>query len=145
MHYTGMAAARFFPSANPIDTDLSLGVPWLGAIAIAGAAFLMLALALLATVAGRFYNVQSDKLASTEERYKLLFERSFCATYRCNADGNIIDGNPAFLRLVGYDNLADLIGQPLASPLTEEGRRNYLELLRKSGSSGFLRDPHLPP
>ena len=105
----------------------------------------MLALALLATVAGHFYAVQSDKLASTEERYRLLFERSFCAIYRCNADGSIIDCNPAFLRLVGYDHLADLIGQPLASILTDEARRDYLEPLHRSGSMGILRDPDSPP
>jgi PAS domain S-box-containing protein len=134
MHYTGMAAAHFFPSTSSVSRDMTLGVSWLGAIAISGVALLTLALALIATLAGRFYTRQSNKLASTEERYRLLFERSFCATYRCNIEGNIIEGNSAFLRLVGFDRLSDLAGQPLASLLTEDGRLSYLHSLRHTGS-----------
>lgn len=47
---------------------------------------------------------------STEERYKLLFERSLAGAYRTSLDGIILDCNVAFCQMFGYESREEVIG-----------------------------------
>ena len=53
------------------------------------------------------------KIASTEERYRTLFERSLAGAYRTALDGRIIDCNVAFCRMFGYASREDMIGKSI--------------------------------
>ncbi len=43
-----------------------------------------------------------EALRTSEERYRLLFERNLAGVYRCTSDGQILDCNEAFARMCGF-------------------------------------------
>jgi PAS domain S-box-containing protein len=102
MHYTGMAAAHFtMPpmaagAAGPIQTN-SVGV-----VGISNVALIVLAFAILIWIVDRRFSTQALELASSESRYRLLFERSLAGVYRCTIDGRLLDVNDACFRIFGY-------------------------------------------
>ena len=55
----------------------------------------------------------ADTLRRSEERYRLLFERSFVGIFRTRADGIVTECNDAFARILGYDSAADLRGRSI--------------------------------
>lgn len=52
----------------------------------------------------------SDDLRCSEERYRLLFERSFVGIFRTRADGILVECNDAFARILGYRSAAEARG-----------------------------------
>ena len=52
----------------------------------------------------------SDDLRRSEERYRLLFERSFVGIFRTRADGILVECNDAFARILGYRSAAEAHG-----------------------------------
>jgi two-component system, cell cycle sensor histidine kinase and response regulator CckA len=52
----------------------------------------------------------SDDLRRSEERYRLLFERSFVGIFRTRADGILVECNHAFARILGYRSAAEARG-----------------------------------
>lgn len=53
----------------------------------------------------------ADDLRRSEERYRLLFERSFVGIFRTRADGIVLDCNDAFARILGYGSADEMRGQ----------------------------------
>ena len=53
----------------------------------------------------------TDDLRRSEERYRLLFERSFVGIFRTRADGVVVDCNDAFARILGYRDAAEARGR----------------------------------
>ena len=104
IHYTGMTAARFTmapaPAGNPGPIDLgSVGVAGIGSVAVVVVAF-----AILIWIVDRRFSSQAFALASSENRYRLLFERSLAGVYRSTTDGKLLDVNDACFRIFGYDS-----------------------------------------
>ncbi len=62
MHYTGMAAASFTPSGMPADLSHAVSISTLGTAGIAGATFVVLALALLTSWVDRRFAAQTLEL-----------------------------------------------------------------------------------
>ncbi len=52
----------------------------------------------------------TDRLRRSEERYRLLFERSFVGIFRTRADGILVECNDVFARILGYEGAADARG-----------------------------------
>jgi PAS domain S-box-containing protein len=50
----------------------------------------------------------------SEARFKDLFETLQEGVYLADTDGNLEDVNPAFVRMLGYENRAELLGRPLS-------------------------------
>lgn len=50
------------------------------------------------------------KLRESEERFKSLVENSSIGIYRLSIAGNILHANPAFLKLLGYSTIKEIIG-----------------------------------
>jgi PAS domain S-box-containing protein len=50
----------------------------------------------------------------SEARFKDLFETLQEGVYLTDADGRLEDVNPAFMRMLGYENRAELFGRPLS-------------------------------
>jgi diguanylate cyclase (GGDEF)-like protein/PAS domain S-box-containing protein len=65
-----------------------------------------------------------SELASNENRYRLLFERSLVGVYRTNMDGRILDCNPAFCRILGYSSCEEVVGHLVTDLRTN--RAGYL-------------------
>ena len=52
-----------------------------------------------------------QKLIKSEKQYRSLFERNLAGIYRTKVDGEIVDCNPSFAHILGYDNKEELIGK----------------------------------
>ncbi len=133
MHYTGMAAAHFWRSSGPVDLSDTASVSWLGGIGIAAGTLLLLALAMVSSIADKHFTAQSRKLQSTEERYRLLFERSLAGIYRAQMDGTIIDMNDACVRMLGYSTREQVLGRIIRNiHMPGDAVKPYLEMLAET-------------
>jgi two-component system sensor histidine kinase/response regulator len=102
MHYTGMAAASFTSAPLMGDTSLAVGISSVGVVGISSVSLMVLAFAILTSLIDRRFSSQTLELESSENRYRLLFERSLAGVYRSTMDGRILDVNEACFRIFGY-------------------------------------------
>jgi PAS domain S-box-containing protein len=109
MHYTGMAAASFTASPIPPDLSHAVSISGLGIAGITMVTLTVLGLAIITSIVDRRYSAQASQLATTEQRYRLLFERSLAGVYRTTLDGRILDCNDACARVLGYDSRKELL------------------------------------
>jgi diguanylate cyclase (GGDEF)-like protein/PAS domain S-box-containing protein len=58
---------------------------------------------------GRFLRRHDDALRSSEQRYRLLFERNLAGLYRSTLDGRILECNSAFARILGYPSRDEVL------------------------------------
>ena len=65
-------------------------------------------------------------LRSSEQKYRLLFERSLDAIARVAIDGTLLDANPAYLKLFGYD-VKDIGGVNVAMHYDPSEREDFLQ------------------
>jgi PAS domain S-box-containing protein len=153
MHYIGMAAVSWEPSAIMGGTNYSVPVSFLGIVAIVFATMLTLGLSILGSSLGRLLQTKAHDLAASEGRYHLLFQRSLAPMYRATFEGAILDCNEAFAKTFGYPSAAELMGTSMvalyANPaqrqqamaiLHESGQVNNfeVELKRKDGTPLFV-------
>ena len=103
MHYTAMAAARFRPAHHFFDPKSGVSVSSLGAIGIAVVSLILLGVAIVSSIADKCFSAQAMLLRSTEERYRLLFERIPTGICRAAPDGTIVGMNRACAELLGYE------------------------------------------
>jgi PAS domain S-box-containing protein len=70
-------------------------------------------------------------LAASERRYRGLFERNLAGIVRVRLDGRILDCNPAYVRMLGYESRADVLRLNARDLyLDPEGRERLLAGLR---------------
>ncbi|MCW5969345.1 MAG: response regulator [Blastocatellales bacterium] len=134
MHYTGMAAASYTPA--PLDKDITFAVDIssLGIVGITTITFMVLALAALTSMADRRISAQSRELQSSEERYRLLFERSLAGVYRSTLDGRLLDCNEAYSTMLGYDSKAECLRHLVTEHYRDaEDRSALMDRLRREG------------
>ena len=94
-----------------------------------------------------------EALRTSEERYRLLFERNLAGVYRSTPEGRMLECNGAFARILGYDSRDELLGQTAwdlffsrrdrdvcLARLREQGTLTNFELRmrRKDGSSVWV-------
>jgi two-component system sensor histidine kinase/response regulator len=102
MHYTGMAAVSFTSAPLLGDTSRAVSISSVGVVGISSITLMVLAFAILTSLIDRRLSSQTLELASSENRYRLLFERSLAGVYRSTVDGRILDVNDACLGIFGY-------------------------------------------
>ncbi|MGA8029858.1 MAG: MHYT domain-containing protein, partial [Bryobacteraceae bacterium] len=134
MHYTAMAAARFSPAHHFFDVNSGVNVSSLGGIGIAVVSLILLGVVIASSIADKRFSAQAMALRSTEERYRVLFERSLTGICRTAPDGTIVGMNRACAELLGYENPLDAIGLDFAHhlphPEAEACRKTLLETKR---------------
>jgi PAS domain S-box-containing protein len=104
MHYTGMASASFVPSSVPPDLSHAVTISVLGIAGIATVTFIVLSLAVVTSLVDRRFYAQARELESSEQRYRLLFERSLAGVHRTVLGGHILDCNDAYSRIFGFNS-----------------------------------------
>jgi PAS domain S-box-containing protein len=140
MHYTGMAAAEFAAHA---DLDAPPTVAGLAqtnlAIGIAAITFLILFLALLASVFDRQSAVHAERetilLRESEERLRKLYRETPLPLHAIGPDGRIEESSDAWLDLLGYTR-KEALGRKLTDFMTQESGRRYEEAVRASLQHG---------
>jgi two-component system, sensor histidine kinase and response regulator len=109
MHYTGMAAVFFTPAASSGDLSNAISVSSLGIAGITFVALLVFAVVAVTSVLDRKLSANARQLVASEERHRLLFERSLAAIFRSSADGTIFDCNAACASVLGFDSREELL------------------------------------
>ena len=109
MHYTGMSAVSF--TAAPMSEDLAHAVrispPEIAGIALV--TLVLFAVVAVTSVLDRSLSANARQLAASEERYRILFERSLAAVYRSSLTGKILHCNESFATLLGYATPQDVM------------------------------------
>ncbi len=72
-----------------------------------------------------------EDLALTEERYRSIFENAIEGVFQSTPDGRFLSANPAFIALLGYDSVSDLL-----ESVTDIRRQLYV---RPEGRDPFLK------
>ncbi len=78
-------------------------------------------------------------MGGKQQDYRRLFERVLDGVYQATPDGKIVDANPAFVDLLGYDSLDELRGLDLQRDLYADGERR-VEWQGELESAGQVRD-----
>jgi PAS domain S-box-containing protein len=68
----------------------------------------------------------------SEEQYRSLFENAVFGIFRTGATGSIVDVNPSFCSMLGYDSAPELIGRPIFDFFQHQSQR--LAMLQKLDS-----------
>jgi PAS domain S-box-containing protein len=119
MHYTAMAAAQFRSAHLFFDPESGVSVSSLGAIGIGVVSLIVLGVALASSIADKYFSAQTMLLRSTEDRYRLLFERIPTGICRAAPDGTILGMNRACAELLGYEDPSDAVGMNFARHLPQ--------------------------
>ncbi len=70
-------------------------------------------------------------ISATEERYRLLFEKSLAGGYRTSLDGRVLDCNVTFCQMFGYATRQEVIGRSVGIGYVNPGDRDrFLAQLR---------------
>ena len=130
MHYTGMAAVSFVPAPLTDDISRSIDVTSLGGFGIAIVASVILAVIIITAVLDRKFSAQTAQLALSNERYRLVFERSMSPLHRSTLDGLLLDCNDACARTLGYNSRSDALAARARIDFVESAdEENHVELL----------------
>jgi two-component system, sensor histidine kinase and response regulator len=138
MHYTGMAAASFMPGPPPADIHNAVSVSSLGVSGIAIVTFMVLGLAVVTAVVDRRFSAQARELESSEERYRMLFQRSLAGVYQSTLEGALLDCNDAFSRMLGFGSREDCLKLAVSEHYSTPGDRQLF--LTKLTADGRVTD-----
>jgi len=110
-------------------TTLTRHVRWteetIGLLRIAGEIFLS------ALERSRTYRA----LRSSEQRYRLLFERNLAGVYRDTVDGRMLDCNDALPQMLGYDSKEEMLALNAKDFYFDPADRDvFIETVRREGS-----------
>jgi PAS domain S-box-containing protein len=121
MHYTGMAAAHFTPSDLSGDLSHVVSIP---SVSVAVVTLVVLGLTVLTGAVDRRLSTRALQLVGSEERYRLLFQRSLAGVYQSNLEGQLLDCNEAFARVFGYASRDECLAERIASHYPSPAERD---------------------
>ena len=134
MHYTGMAAVRFLPVPEMPIPSGAVEVTSVGAIGISTVTIVLLGIVAITSLLDRKLSAQAERLVASEERYRLLFERSLSPSHRSLLDGTILDCNAACARALGYASREQLLASSARIQfLDSDVREKYVSQLASAG------------
>src|SRR5215470_4789846 len=103
MHYTGMAAARFTPSAIVPETTHAVSTSTLGFTGVSIVTVLISGIAVLTSTIDKRFSAQRIRLAESEYRYQLLVDGvKDYAIFMLTENGNVASWNTGAERIKGY-------------------------------------------
>src|SRR5216683_56125 len=128
MHYTGMAAASFTPSASAMaqwNQAYAVSAGSLSAAAVSIVTFMILALALTTSLADRRFAAQGVELEASR-RYREIVESAFDAFIGIDSSGVIVDWNAQAEATFGWLR-SEAIGRTLSRLIIPERYREAHE------------------
>jgi len=135
MHYTGMAAATFRAGAgHHADLTNAVSISTLGVASITLVTFMIFALALVTSTVDRRMSAQALLLRDSEERHRLLFQRSLAGVYRSTEDGRLLDCNDAYSRIFGFASREECLAAKVSEVYADPSHRDaFLAKLKRLG------------
>ena len=133
MHYTGMWAAIFRPTAPSTPggaEDILLGV------AIGVATLVVLGIALISSMVDRRFALQASYLEASERRYGSLFQENPDAVFMMDLDGEFTSVNQAVTEISGYSQ-----DEVLGARHGGFGAPGQTEKIRQHFEKALQRDP----
>jgi PAS domain S-box-containing protein len=128
MHYTGMAAATWEPSAPMGELSRAVILPSSGVVVVT---LLVLGLAIVTAMVDRRFSAHGLELQASEQRHRLLFQRSLAGVYQSTLEGRLVDCNDAFARIFGYPSRAECLATAVtAHYFSTSDREAFLAQLR---------------
>ncbi len=124
MHYTGMAAATFIgttPTQAQSDAAHAISVSSLSIAGIIVVTFMVLGLAVLTSLVGRRFSVQTLELEASR-RYREIVENAFDAFIGIDSNGVIMDWNAQAEATFGWSR-SEAIGQTVSHLIIPERYR----------------------
>lgn len=151
MHYTGMAAASFTPSASANDNlSHALSISSLGIAGIVVVTFIVLGLAVLTSLVDRRFSAQALELESSEKRYRQILETSWDAFVGMDSTGAITDWNARAAEIFCWSHdevlgkrVSDIIIPERYRSAHENGLKKFLNTGENSVSNKRLEVPGL--
>jgi PAS domain S-box-containing protein len=135
MHYTGMAAATFMPSNLAADLSGAVAISSLGITAIIFGTLSVLISSSLTSLLVRRMSAQTRELRASEERYRRFFERSLSGIYQGTLEGQLLDCNTAFARILGYASREECLAKPMSEHYSvASDRGEFIARLMKEDS-----------
>ncbi len=128
MHYTGMAAASFTPSASAMgqwNQAYAVSAESLSAAAVSIVTFMVLGLAVVTSLVDRRFAAQGVELEASR-RYREIVESAFDAFVGIDSSGVIIDWNVQAEATFGWSR-SEAIGQSLSRLIIPERYREAHE------------------
>ncbi len=74
------------------------------------------------------------KLRQSEQQYRLLFERNLAGVFLVGHEGQMLDCNPMFVTMLGYDGKNDVLSNTMATFFDAAGREAVWADLRRAGA-----------
>ena len=67
-----------------------------------------------------------EELRASESKYRRFFEQDLTGNFIASYQGSLLDCNPAFAQMLGYDSPEEIIGLPMTTFYHEPGKRQLL-------------------
>ncbi len=158
MHYTGMASARFMPTAGVPNLSHAVSVSTLGTLGIAAVTLLLLSLAVFMSAVDRQLSDQAMKLeqrvaertnqltmlnvqlADSEERFRKLVQ-ALPDAILVHSEERIMFVNPFGVQLLGAQRAEQLVGMEISQIVHPD----YLPAMRQRNREAYENGTPSPP
>jgi PAS domain S-box-containing protein len=81
-----------------------------------------------------------EALRSSEQRYRLLFERNMAGVFRTTLDGRLVDCNQSFAQILGYSSPAEVLQPGAQVALEAADIAGRLETFAEQGDFSRARE-----
>ena len=134
MHYTGMAAARFYQSPMMALSADDVSISKIAVEAIVIVTLVILILTVVGVVGARYVSSQTELLRNTQAEYRTFVEHNLASVCRTSLDGRVLEANWMTMNVFGYRRRKDIIGVNILSHYQcPEDRRKILNALERQG------------
>lgn len=135
MHYTGMAAASFTSSNSVVDFSRATSISSLGTAGIVLFTLTVILFTIVTSMGDRRFSAQTAKLESSEQRYRMLFERTPVGIFRKTVVGELLEVNESYARILGYNSREEHLAHKAADHyFRPEDRYRWVEQLIRDKS-----------
>jgi PAS domain S-box-containing protein len=143
MHYTGMAAVTFMPSAIPPDLSNSVNISTLATSAILVVTFVVLGFTVLTALIDRRLSSQQIVLENERKMLRALIDNMPDFMYVKDVQGRFVIANPYLAQKVGAKKPQDLLGKTdldFFPPEVARGSYEDEQQMMRSGEALFNRE-----
>jgi hypothetical protein len=139
MHYTGMAAANFYPSSKPVDYSHAVSVSALGITGIVAVAFLLLGFAVFSSVIDQrlaAHRALTEELHLSRQMLQSILDNIPQRVFWKDQNGCYMGCNQAFADDAGLTSPAEVVGKTDAElPWKEEWVPREILAAAETGAS----------